>query len=67
MALIAPIGLLIVPSRVFVPGDAAATAQNIRGAEGLVRLGIASELVHPIKVPPDSCEIGAPLDVLRGV
>ena len=46
MALIAPIGLLIVPGRVLVSGDAAATAQNLRDAEGLVRLGIASELVH---------------------
>jgi hypothetical protein len=46
MALIAPIGLLIVPGRVLVAGDAAATAQNLRDAEGLVRLGIASELVH---------------------
>lgn len=48
MALIAPIGLLIVPSRVFVPGDAAATAQNLRDSAGLVRLGIASELVHQV-------------------
>lgn len=48
MALIAPIGLLIVPSRVFVAGDAAATAQNLRDSEGLVRLGIASELVHQV-------------------
>lgn len=48
MALIAPIGLLIVPSRVFVAGDAAATAQNLRDSAGLVRLGIASELVHQV-------------------
>lgn len=48
MALIAPIGLLIVPNRVFVSGDAAATAQNLRDSAGLVRLGIASELVHQV-------------------
>lgn len=48
MALIGPIGLMVVPGRVFVAGDAAATAQNLRDSEGLMRLGIASELVHQI-------------------
>jgi len=48
MALIAPIGLLYVPGTILVRDDAAATAVNLRGSEGLVRLGIASELAHQI-------------------
>jgi hypothetical protein len=34
-----------VPSRLMVPGDAAATANNILASEPLFRIGIASELV----------------------
>ena len=37
--------LLYVPGRVFVKGDAAATAERIRGSENLLRVGIAAELV----------------------
>lgn len=46
----APIGLLYVPGKVVVSGDAAATAENLRTHAGLVRLGIASELVHQVLV-----------------
>jgi hypothetical protein len=46
MALTAPFGLLYVPGRLIAEGDAAATAENIRSSEWLLRLGIASELFH---------------------
>lgn len=48
MALIAPLGLMVVPTRLFVTGNASATADNIRESATLLRLGIASELVHQI-------------------
>ena len=44
----APIGLLIVPGKLVVSGDAAATAERIRAAEWLLRVGIASELFHQV-------------------
>lgn len=47
-AIIAPIGLLLIPSRLIVGGDAAATADNIRASESLFRIGIASELIHQV-------------------
>lgn len=50
LALVAPLGLLYVPGRIVVAGDAAATAENLRSLEWLVRLGIASELVHQVLV-----------------
>lgn len=46
MGLTAPIALMVVPGRIIVRGDAAATAANIRNAEWLVRLGIGTELFH---------------------
>lgn len=46
----APLGLLVVPGRVHVAGDATATAANLRALEGLVRLGIGSELFHQVVV-----------------
>jgi hypothetical protein len=46
LALTAPIGLLYVPGKLFVSGNATATADNIRASEGLLRIGIASELIH---------------------
>jgi hypothetical protein len=46
VALTAPIGLLYVPGRVVVSDNATATADHLRASEWLVRLGIASELVH---------------------
>ncbi len=46
MAFTAPIALLYVPGQLIVGGDAAATAERLRSSEGLLRLGIASEVVH---------------------
>jgi uncharacterized protein DUF4386 len=46
MALIAPIGLMYVPGKLIVAGNATATADNIRASEVLLRIGIASELAH---------------------
>jgi hypothetical protein len=40
----APFALLYVPNTLIVRGDAAATANNVRNAEGLLRLGMAVEL-----------------------
>src|ERR1700740_2915194 len=38
-------GIIYVPSRLIVSGNAAATANNILASEGLFRLGIVSELI----------------------
>lgn len=46
MAVAAPLSLIYVPGQLFVAGDAAATAENIRGGEALLRWGMASELFH---------------------
>jgi len=43
-ALPAPFALLYVPSVLVVRGDAAATANNVRNSEALLRLGMAGEL-----------------------
>src|SRR5437868_14369234 len=43
-ALPAPFGLLYVPSVLIVRGDAAATANNVRNSEALLRGGMAAEL-----------------------
>jgi Domain of unknown function (DUF4386) len=48
MAITGPIGLLYVPSKLIVPGDAAGTANNIMASESLFRIGIASNLVCQI-------------------
>jgi hypothetical protein len=48
LGITAPIGLVYVPGKLIVPGDATATADRIRGSESLLRLGIASELIHQI-------------------
>ena len=48
LAISAPIGLQYVPDKIIVSGDAAATAESIRSAEWLVRLGVWSELFHQI-------------------
>jgi hypothetical protein len=42
----APIGLIYVPGKLFVTGDATATADHIRASESLLRVGVASELLH---------------------
>lgn len=46
VAIIAPIGIVYVPSQLFVPGDPGATAAAVRASVGLLRIGVASELVH---------------------
>ena len=46
LALTAPLGLMYVPGKLLVDGDATATAELIRASPGLLRAGIASELVH---------------------
>ena len=48
MLLPAPFGLIYVPSRLVVPGDAAATANNIAASETLFRLAIVSNLLISI-------------------
>jgi hypothetical protein len=50
LGLTAPIGLLYVPGRLIVFGDATATADNIRSSGWLLRIGMASELVHQVIV-----------------
>jgi len=40
-----PFALLYVPGKLFVKGDAAATADRIRGSENLLRMGIGAELI----------------------
>lgn len=48
LAILAPIGLLWIPSVLYVRGDAAATAANIRGSELLFRAGIALGLADNV-------------------
>jgi hypothetical protein len=42
---VGPFSLIYVPSTLIVPGDATATAENIRASESLFRLGIISQSV----------------------
>ncbi len=46
----APIGLMYVPGKLIVAGDATATADRIRTSEWLLRLGIGSELFQQVIV-----------------
>src|SRR5579871_4836807 len=46
VALIAPLGLQIVPAKLFVYGNVTATADHLHNAAALMRWGIASELLH---------------------
>lgn len=48
LAVTAPFGLLYVPGRVVVSGNATVTADNIRSAEWVLRAGVASELFHQV-------------------
>jgi hypothetical protein len=51
LAVIGPVGLVVVPNAVTVPGDPAATAANIAASQGLFRLGMAAEtLVFLIEI-----------------
>lgn len=45
LAIPAPFGLMYVPGKLFVRGNATATAENILASQTLFRLGIVSELV----------------------
>lgn len=44
LLLVAPLRLIYIPSTLFVPGDASATARNILAHETIFRFGMASEL-----------------------
>ena len=44
----APIGLVFVPGKIIVPGNAAATIDRLRASTSLLRIGIGSELFHQI-------------------
>ena len=44
----APFALLYLPGRLIVSGNATATAERVRANEGLLRLGIAAELVSAV-------------------
>jgi hypothetical protein len=48
IAVTAPVGLLYVPGKLIVQGNATATADNLRASGWLLRIGIASELVHQV-------------------
>jgi hypothetical protein len=48
LAVTAPVGLVYVPGKLFVDGNAAATADNLRASAGLLRIGIAADLVHQV-------------------
>ncbi len=48
LGLTAPIGLIYVPGKVIVSGNPAATIDNLRASESLVRIGIGSELFHQV-------------------
>src|SRR5712691_5751870 len=48
LGLTAPIGLMYVPGKVIASGTPAATIDNLRASESLVRVGIGSELFHQV-------------------
>lgn len=48
VGVIAPIGLMYVPTKIIVSGNATATADRIRASESLFRLGIAGELIPQV-------------------
>ena len=47
---IAPIGLLYVPGKLIVAGNATATADNVRTSEWLLRAAIATDMLHQVIV-----------------
>ena len=48
LGITAPIGLVYVPGKIFVSGNATATADHLRASESLLRIGIGSELFHQL-------------------
>ena len=48
LGITAPFGLMVVPGKLIVRGDATATADRIRASESLLRIGIASELIPQV-------------------
>jgi len=46
--LIAPVGLVYVPGKLYVRENATVTADHIRASESLLRIGISSELLHEV-------------------
>ena len=46
VAITAPLGLIVVPARLVVAGDPAATAALVAGHDTFLRMGMASELFH---------------------
>jgi hypothetical protein len=48
LGITAPIGLVYVPAKLIVPGNATATADHLRASESLLRIGIGSELFHQV-------------------
>lgn len=46
VAVTAPFGLMFMPAKLIVAGDAAATASLIAGHDAMLRMGMASELFH---------------------
>ena len=50
LVILAPFRLIYIPSTLFVPGDATATANNIAAHELLFRLGMVSEFLCGVVV-----------------
>jgi hypothetical protein len=48
LGITAPIGLVYVPSKLIVSGNPAATIDNLRASDSLLRIGIGSELIHQV-------------------
>jgi hypothetical protein len=48
LGITAPIGLVYVPSKLIVSGNPAATIDNLRASDSLLRVGIGSELIHQV-------------------
>ena len=42
---VGPFSILYVPSQILVAGDASATAENLRGATGLLRVGMLGDMI----------------------
>ncbi len=48
LGITAPIGLVYVPGKLIVSGNPAATVDNLRASDSLLRIGIGSELIHQV-------------------